>query len=50
MTDADFIANAIAFMHPDDCDQLFVPSSTRESMPLVPNYSLNEMVSTASKS
>jgi len=42
MTDADFIANAIAFMHPDDCDQLFVPSSTRESMPLVPNYSLNE--------
>lgn len=42
MTDTDFIANAIAFMHPDDCGQLFVPSSTRESMPLVPNYSLNE--------
>ena len=36
------IADMVAFMHPDDCDQLFVPSSTRESMPLVPNYSLNE--------
>ena len=36
------IADMVAFMHPDDCDQLFVPSSTRESMPLVPNYALNE--------
>ena len=36
------IADMVAVMHPDDCDQLFVPSSTRESMPLVPNYSLNE--------
>ena len=36
------IADMVAFMHPDDWDQLFVPSSTRESMPLVPNYSLNE--------
>ena len=42
MTEAEFIANAIAFIHPEDCDQLFVPSSTRESRPLVPNYSLNE--------
>ena len=36
------IADTVAFMHPDDWNQLFVPSSTRESMPLVPNYSLNE--------
>ena len=42
MTDADFIANAIAFMNTEECGQLFVPSSTRESMPLVPNYSLDE--------
>ncbi len=30
---------AVAFMHPDDVGKLFVPSSTREPAPLVPEYS-----------
>ena len=29
----------VAFMHPEDIDKLFVPSSTREPLPLVPAYS-----------
>lgn len=32
----------VAFMHPDDVTKLCVPSSTREAVPLVPEYSLDE--------
>ena len=33
------IAAAVAFMHPEDVEKLFVPSSKREPVTLVPEYS-----------
>ncbi|MEE2805244.1 MAG: cupin domain-containing protein [Pseudomonadota bacterium] len=42
MTDSDFLKRAVAFMHPEDLEQLFVPSSSREFQALVPNYALDE--------
>ena len=33
---------AVAFMHPEDVERLFVPASRRTPMPLVPEYSLDE--------
>jgi len=36
------IAAAVAFMHPEDVEKLFVPSSKREPVTLVPEYSRDE--------
>ena len=33
---------AVAFMHPDDIERLFVPSSQREPVTIVPEYSRDE--------
>jgi quercetin dioxygenase-like cupin family protein len=33
---------AVAFMHPEDVEKLFVPSSRREAVTLVPEYSRDE--------
>ena len=33
---------AVAFMHPEDVERLFVPGSRRDPLPLVPEYSLDE--------
>ncbi len=42
MSDQVSIAAAVAFMHPDDVGKLFVPSSKREPVKLVPQYSRDE--------
>lgn len=42
MNEAVSAAAAVAFMHPDDIGKLFVPSSTRDALPLVPEYSQDE--------
>jgi quercetin dioxygenase-like cupin family protein len=42
VTDEDSIAAPVAFMHPDDVLKLFVPSSKREPVTLVPEYSRDE--------
>jgi quercetin dioxygenase-like cupin family protein len=42
MVDEVSIDTAVAFMHPEDVEQLFVPASRRIAMPLVPEYSLDE--------
>ena len=42
MSDQVSIAAAVAFMHPEDVEKLFVPSSKREPVTLVPQYSRYE--------
>lgn len=42
MTDEVSISAAVAFMHPEDVEKLFVPASRRTAIPLVPEYSRDE--------
>jgi quercetin dioxygenase-like cupin family protein len=42
MNDPVSAAAAVAFMHPEDVGRLFVPSSRRDPLPLVPDYSMDE--------
>lgn len=42
MSDRDRTPAPVAFMHPDDVLKLFVPSSQREAVTLVPEYSRDE--------